>query len=75
MDDLLGTNVNASELWDQALTLIMAYAPKFVLAIVTLVIGLWLINRFVAVLDKKLGAKDPTLNKFLCGLISAIFKV
>ena len=75
MEDLLGTNINASELWDQALSLIMTYAPKVVLAIITLVLGLWLINRFISVLDKKLGAKDPTLNKFLCGLISAIFKV
>jgi small conductance mechanosensitive channel len=39
------------------------------------VVGLWLINRFVRLLDKKLGAKDPTLNKFLCGLIGAITKV
>lgn len=75
MEDLLGSNINAAELWDQALALIMTYAPKFVLAIVTLVIGLWLINRFIGVLDKKLGAKDPTLNKFLCGLLNIIFKV
>lgn len=75
MEDLLGADINATELWDQALSLIMTYAPKFVLAIVTLVIGLWLINRFVGVLDKKLGAKDPTLNKFLCGLLNIIFKV
>ncbi|MFO8142915.1 MAG: mechanosensitive ion channel, partial [Marinobacter sp.] len=53
----------------------ITYTPKLMLAIVTLVIGLWLINRFVTIVDKKLGAKDPTLNKFLCGLISIIFKV
>jgi len=75
MEDLLGADGRASEYVDQAIALVMTYAPKFVLAIVTLVIGLWLINRFVGVLDKKLGAKDPTLNKFLCGLISIIFKV
>lgn len=75
MEDLLGTDINASELWDQALSLIMTYAPKVVLAIITLVFGLWLINRFIGVLDKKLGAKDPTLNKFLCGLIGAILKI
>ncbi|HAC29256.1 MAG TPA: mechanosensitive ion channel protein MscS, partial [Marinobacter hydrocarbonoclasticus] len=40
-----------------------------------LIIGLWLINRFVNVLDNRLGKKDPTLNKFLCGLISAILKI
>jgi len=75
MEDLLGADGRASEYVDQAIALVMTYAPKFVLAIVTLVIGLWLINRFVGVLDKKLGAKDPTLNKFLCTLISILFKV
>lgn len=74
MEDMLG-GVNMPELYDQAIGLLMAYAPKLVLAIVTLVVGLWLINRVVAVLDKKLSAKDPTLNKFLCGLVSATLKV
>ncbi|ASP49240.1 mechanosensitive ion channel family protein [Cognaticolwellia beringensis] len=75
MDDIIGTNINASELTDQAISLVMTYAPKLVLAIITLIVGLWLINRFVGVLDKKLGKKDPTLNKFLCGLLSAVMKV
>lgn len=75
MEDLFGANEQASELINQAVTLIMAYAPKVVLAIITLIVGLWLINRFVRLLDAKLGKKDPTLNKFLCGLISAILKI
>ncbi|QSP95302.1 mechanosensitive ion channel [Marinobacter salinisoli] len=75
MDDLFSADGRASEWIDQAVSMVMTYAPKVLLAIVTLVIGLWIINRFVTVLDKKLGAKDPTLNKFLCGLISAILKV
>ncbi|TNF00022.1 MAG: mechanosensitive ion channel, partial [Gammaproteobacteria bacterium] len=75
MENLFGENGNASELIDQAIALVMTYAPKVVLAIITLVVGLWLINRFIAVLDKKLSAKDPTLNKFLCGLIGAILKI
>lgn len=74
MEDLVG-NINVPELYDQASSLIMAYAPKLLLAIVTLVIGLWLINRVIGVMDKKLGAKDPTLNKFLCGLIGAVLKI
>jgi small conductance mechanosensitive channel len=45
------------------------------LAIITLIVGMWLINRFVSVLDKKLGQKDPTLNKFLCGLIGSVLKI
>ncbi len=75
MEDLFGADGKASELIDQALALTMTYAPKVVLAIVTLIVGLWLINRFVGVLDTKLGKKDPTLNKFLCGLIGAVLKI
>jgi len=75
MGDLFGADGQASQLMDQAIALVMAYAPKVVLAIITLIIGLWLINRFVNVLDNKLGKKDPTLNKFLCGLIGAILKI
>ena len=75
MEDLFGAEGGASELMNQAMSLIMTYAPKVVLAIVTLVVGMWLINRFVGVLDNKLGKKDPTLNKFLCGLIGAILKI
>jgi len=74
MEDILG-NGQASEWIDQGIALVMAYAPKVVLAIITLIVGLWLINRFVGVLDNKLGKKDPTLNKFLCGLISAVLKI
>lgn len=75
MEDLIGAEGRAAELVDQAIALVMTYAPKVVLAIITLVVGLWLINRFVGVLDNKLGKKDPTLNKFLCGLIGAILKI
>lgn len=75
MEDLLGAEGGASELVNQATALVMTYAPKVVLAIVTLIVGMWLINRFVGVLDNKLGKKDPTLNKFLCGLIGAILKI
>ena len=75
MEEVLGTDVDASQLIDQAISLVMTYAPKFVLAIITLLVGLWLINRFVKVLDNRLGKKDPTLNKFLCGLISAVVKI
>jgi small conductance mechanosensitive channel len=75
MEEIIGKNINASQLIDQGISLVMTYAPKLVLAIITLVVGLWLINRFVGVLDKKIGAKDPTLNKFLCGLTSAVMKV
>lgn len=75
MEDFFGTNVDLSELTEKAIALVMTYTPKLLLAIVTLVVGLWLVNRFVRLLDHRLGKKDPTLNKFLCGLISAVLKV
>src|SRR5690554_3170502 len=75
MEDLFSADGRASEYVDQAIALVMTYAPKVLLAIITLIIGLWLINRFVNALDAKLGKKDPTLNKFLCGLISAVLKI
>lgn len=75
MEELLNANGKAAEYADQAVALVMAYAPKLILAIITLLIGLWLINRFVRLIDNRLSKKDPTLNSFLCGLISAILKV
>lgn len=75
MDDLFGSNGQASRLMEQATDMIMAYAPKVVLAVITLLIGLWLINRLVRVMDTRLTAKDPTLSKFLCGLIGAALKI
>ena len=75
MEDFFGTNIDLSELTEKAISLVMTYNPKLLLAILTLVVGLWLVNRFVNLLDHRLGKKDPTLNKFLCGLISAVLKV
>lgn len=75
MEELLGKNGELTNLLDQAMSMLMVYAPKVVLAIITLVVGLWLINRLVAVLDRKLGEKDPTLNKFICGLVGITLKI
>ncbi|MDP4547630.1 MAG: mechanosensitive ion channel domain-containing protein [Marinobacter sp.] len=75
MEELFSDSGKASELLEQGIAMVMTYAPKVLLAIVTLIIGLWLINRFVSVLDNKLGQKDPTLNKFLCALIGALLKI
>ena len=75
MEELSSAQVKASQLLDQGLGMVMNYAPKVLLAVVTLLIGLWLIKRLVAVVDRQLGAKDPTLNSFLCGLISITLKI
>ncbi|MGM0571243.1 mechanosensitive ion channel family protein [Marinobacter sp.] len=75
MEDLFGESGKAGEWLDMAVEMIMLYAPKVVLAIITLLVGLWLINRLVNVLDARLKAKDPSLNKFLCGLVGIVLKI
>lgn len=75
MEDLFGANGAASGLIDQATTMIVAYAPKVVLALVTLIVGLWLIKRLMNLLESRLAAKDPTLSKFLGGLIGITLKI
>ncbi|WP_166257038.1 mechanosensitive ion channel family protein [Marinobacter salicampi] len=75
MENLFADDGQASELIQQAITMVMTYAPKVLLAIATLIVGLWLIKRLINVMDRKLGAKDPSLNKFVCGLASAILKI
>ncbi len=75
MDEMLGLSDDASELLEHGVVMGMQYAPKLLLAVITLLLGLWLINRFVRVLDSKLGQRDPTLNKFLCGLIGVVLKI
>ncbi len=57
---------------DTAVTLVMGYAPKILLALVTLIIGFWLAGRVAALVRS--GAKrrniDPTLTPFLVSLIT-----
>ncbi len=61
--------------YDKAMELLIAYAPQLILAIVTLVVGLWLINKLLKITDKSLQKKfDPTLTKFIHSLASVGLK-
>jgi small conductance mechanosensitive channel len=62
---------------DKAIELLMTYAPKLVLAIITLIIGLWIIGTVVNVTRKALGKSktDKTLLPFITSLISWILKI
>lgn len=53
------------------------YAPKLALAIVTLIIGLWIIGgiRKLVTISMKSSKVDPTLIPFLDSLVSWLFKV
>ena len=62
---------------DKAVELFMSYAPKVVLAIVTLIIGLWIIGAVTNIVRRTLeGSKtDKTLIPFIANLISWVLKV
>lgn len=63
--------------YDQAIELSMSYGPKLVLAILTLIIGLWLIKALTKGVDKGMERADVeiTLRRFLKSLISILLKV
>ncbi|MDX1693076.1 MAG: mechanosensitive ion channel [Ketobacteraceae bacterium] len=67
---------NLEEYTDLAVEMGMAYAPKVLLAIATLVIGFWIINKVLSGIDRLMEARktEPTLQKFLHSLLSIMFK-
>ncbi len=75
MDDLFSNPEQVNEIIQTLWSLLLTYIPKVVLAILTLVIGLWLINKAVAISQRKMGAAaDPTLKKFMSNLVSVGLK-
>lgn len=68
----MGNIENIEKYTDQAIELFMLYVPKLALAILTLIIGLWIIRGFVKVAEKGLtkSKADPTLVPFISSLLS-----
>ncbi len=68
---------NLQKYIDKAVELGIEYAPKVILSIITLWIGLWIIGRIVKLVSKSMDkAKvDATLRRFLANLISWGLKV
>lgn len=62
---------------DKAIELIMAYAPKLLLAIVVLLVGLWVIKGFTKQLKRMMEKRgvDESLRPFLNSLIGAILRI
>jgi small conductance mechanosensitive channel len=74
MDELSSEQI--SVYLDTGTTMLMTYGPPLLLAVVVLIIGLWVINRFVAATRKTLEMRsfDPTLGRFLTSLLGVVFK-
>lgn len=71
------SNIDIQKISDQAMAMIMEYGPKLLLAIVTLMIGLWIIKRFTKLAEKGMekGKTDATLAPFMKSLISWVLKI
>lgn len=68
---------NMDKLLEQGVDIAMKFAPKLLLAVVTLIIGLWLINKLARLIDKGMEKRsiDASLRPFLKSLIAIGFKI
>ncbi|MBN1350805.1 mechanosensitive ion channel [candidate division KSB1 bacterium] len=62
---------------DEAIKLLMTYGPKLLLAIITLIVGLWVIKLIVRGLKKVLEARnvDSSLRGFLASISGVLLKI
>ncbi|RMG36792.1 MAG: mechanosensitive ion channel family protein [Methanobacteriota archaeon] len=62
---------------DKAVELAMLYAPKLLLAIITLIVGIWIINMVTRFFNRAMekGKVDESLRKFLASMAGGILKV
>lgn len=70
--------IDKTQVWiDNALKMVMEYAPKVVLALVLLIVGIIIINRLVRLMKKLMLKRemDATLIPFLSGLVNVTLKV
>ena len=66
-----------SETVEKLMDMAIGYAPKVLMAIVTLIIGFWIIGKITSFIKSALSAKglDETLNRFLTSIASIGMKV
>lgn len=77
MDEVSGTIDQAEMLYEKGYELALTYAPKLALAIITLIIGLWIISAVVKLfrVSMERSKVDSTLIPFICNLTSWILKL
>ncbi|TVS15839.1 MAG: mechanosensitive ion channel family protein [Gammaproteobacteria bacterium] len=75
--DLASITDNTAELADTAIELGLTYGPNLLLAIITLIIGLWLVNKIVALMARGMDARkvEATLAGFLRSLANIGLKL
>ena len=70
-------NIDFSSLFEQAISYITTYGVQFLLALLVLIIGLWIIGKVTDLISKQLltYVKDATLAKFLSSAANIALKV
>ena len=68
---------NVAKFIDQAIEMAMVYLPKLLLALITLLVGFWIISKLAKGLEKVLSLRqvEATLQRFLGTMLSGILKV
>lgn len=69
--------MDINKITEQGIEMVVNYAPKAIMAIVTLIVGFWIIKKLMRILDKSLAKNgmDLSLSKFLSSILSAGLKV
>lgn len=69
--------MDIAQLTERGTEMAIEYAPKVALAIVTLILGFWIIGKIIKFANKAIraGGIDETLSKFLSSILSMILKV
>ena len=69
--------MNIEEITAQITDMVIEYAPKFALAIITLVVGMWVIKRLMKFIEPQINKviKDETLGTFLGSILGKLLKV
>ena len=68
---------NANEYSKEIIDLIWIYGPKVITALLTLIVGLWIIGILTRSIGKGMDKRnvDPSLKPFIKSLINAVLKV
>ncbi len=69
--------MNTNDLMTKGTDMAIAYAPKVILAILTLIVGFWIIKRIVRIANRGIqrSGMDETLSRFISSLISIALKI
>ncbi len=70
-------DIDLSSLYEQAITYVTTYGLQFLLALVVLIVGLWIIKRVTNMVHNQLmhHLNDDTLSKFLSSALDIALKV